>query len=189
MDSSPFMLLSRELRDMIYEYTFTSDYAVKLQTNQIQHPLTRTCVELRRETLDLYFSLTSFNAHLDDGPPTPLIKWMKTMGPEAVLRVKEINIWDMHMLNATLHGTAATNRLLARGTKYDGKPYDLKPTGYCSLNEIDFALREIGLAILRFCVLDDEAEEGVRVKLTSEFAVVSVEARIEGVGRETRVVR
>lgn len=101
MDSSPFFLLPRELRDIIYEYTFTTRYAVTLQTGNIQHPLTRTCAQLRRETLPLYLSLTRFNAHPDQGPwdsvaSEPwqeLISWLQAMGTESVAAVKEIGVW------------------------------------------------------------------------------------------------
>lgn len=93
MDTSPISLLPRELRDIIYEHVFTTPYAVTLQSEHIEHPLTKTCSQLRRETLFMYFSLTRFNAHLDDGPPTPLARWLKTIGPELALRVEEINVW------------------------------------------------------------------------------------------------
>lgn len=117
MDSSPFAQLPRELRDLIYHYTFTtpSDRASTLQDAQIQHPLTRTCRALRDETLALYFSLTRFNAHLDDGPATPLARWLVAMGAQRCLGLREVNVWDMHMLNGVLHGQKAAEAMLRDG--------------------------------------------------------------------------
>lgn len=76
------------------------------------------------------------------------------------------------MHNATLYGAASTQRMLREGRKSDGKPYILQAIGSWSLNDIVVALDELGLGLSRFCVRDDEAEEGARVKLTSEFAIV-----------------
>lgn len=101
MESSSLALLPRELRDIIYQYTFTSPYAVTLQPGHIQHPLTKTCSQLRRETIILYYSLTRFNAHLDDGPATPLVNWLaNTSNNELIFRVEEINIWVINRLSS-----------------------------------------------------------------------------------------
>ena len=117
MDASPFSLLPRELRDLIYTHTFTTpaDRAITLQPSEIQHPLTRTCRALREETLQLYFSLTRFNAHLDDGPATPLARWLVAMGTERCRGLREVNVWDMHMLNGVLHGERAAEGMLRDG--------------------------------------------------------------------------
>lgn len=98
MDPSPLSHLPRELRDLIYEFTFTpckSDQKISLLPGvlHIDHPLTKTCTQIRRETLSLYYSMTCFNAHLQDGPPTPLVGWMRRIGPELVLGVREVNVW------------------------------------------------------------------------------------------------
>lgn len=87
---------------------------------------------------------------------------------------------DLHDRNATLHGAAATKRLLANGHLPSGKHYILHPLGNRNLNGLVPALREIGLSILRFCVLVDEAEEGAQVEETSEFAMVRFGAYVEG---------
>ncbi|KAM3415718.1 hypothetical protein BST61_g9232 [Cercospora zeina] len=115
MELSPLYRLSPELRNQIYEQVFTSRYAVTLQDQKCQHALTRTCRQIRREALAMYYSLTSFNAHLDDGPATPLTKWMKVLGPETVCAIERINVWDLHMLQLTLHGLSATRRIFSTG--------------------------------------------------------------------------
>ena len=75
MDRSILARLSPEIRNTIYEFTFTSEYAVTLRDNAVLHPLTSTCRQLRSETLAMYLALTTFNAHLDDGPALPLARW------------------------------------------------------------------------------------------------------------------
>lgn len=202
MDSSPFSTLPRELRDLIYLHTFTthSDRAITLQHGEIQHPLTRTCRTLREETLALYFSLTRFNAHLDDGPATPLARWLVAMGKEQCLGLREVNIWDLHMLNGTLHGVKATEDILRDGPKlgesslFDGaaeddnddrpSSYALRPvgqdifTGSFYLVEIVLALHPIGLELQRFCKVrpcfrgaGKDATATTKVKQTSHFAI------------------
>ncbi|KAF2212439.1 hypothetical protein CERZMDRAFT_84777 [Cercospora zeae-maydis SCOH1-5] len=116
MELSPLYRLSPELRNQIYEQVFSSRYAVTLQDQKCQHALTKTCRQMRRETLAMYYSLTSFNAHLDDGPATPLTTWIKVLGPETVCAIERINVWDLHMLQLTLHGLSATRRIFSTGT-------------------------------------------------------------------------
>lgn len=41
----------------------------------------------------MYYAVTKFNAHLDDGPATPLAKWLKTQAPELVLCMNGLVIW------------------------------------------------------------------------------------------------
>ncbi|KAI5370771.1 hypothetical protein Slin14017_G016500 [Septoria linicola] len=115
MEASALYRLSPELRNHIYEHVFSSKYAVTLQDQKCQHALTQTCKQLRHETLAMYYSLTSFNAHLDDGPATPLIKWLEVLGAGTVCRIDRINIWDLHMLQFTLHGLSATRQIFSSG--------------------------------------------------------------------------
>ena len=93
MDASNLARLSPELRNCVYEYVFASNYAVTLRTGFIQHELTKTCRQIRHETLQMFMSSTRFNAHLDDGPATPLAQWLRVVGPEVALTIAEINIW------------------------------------------------------------------------------------------------
>lgn len=195
MDASPFSLLPQELRDHIYTLLFTTTYATTLATSRIQHPLTRTCRQLRNETLPLHLSLTRFNAHLDDGPATPLAQWLQTIGPAQCLRLREVNIWDLHMLNGSLHGVRATERMLASGPaagigaaddEGEGKGeggnaqqqhrfYVLKPVGRdifhgtWYLKDIVLALQDIGLMLQRFCEVVEGDDR--QVKQTSHFAI------------------
>jgi hypothetical protein len=165
MEHSILARLSPEIRNAIYEFTFISEYAVTLRDNSILHPLTSTCHQLRSETLPMYLALTSFNAHLDDGPALPLARWLKAMGPDRCLLLGEVNIWDMHMLNAVLHGIETTQRLLQDGTP-EGDPFVLRPLGRqvfhksWYLKDIIPALQSIGLGLARFCIV----EEGDRLK-------------------------
>jgi hypothetical protein len=173
MENSILARLSPEIRNAIYEFTFISDYAVTLKNKEIMHPLTSTCRQLRNETLHMYLALTSFNAHLDDGPALPLANWLKTIGPDRCLLLGEVNIWDLHMLNAILHGVETTQHLLDNGTAA-GDPYVLRPIGRqvfhksWYLKDIIPAFQSIGLALARFCIV----EEGDRLKQTSEFAIM-----------------
>ncbi|GIZ39465.1 hypothetical protein CKM354_000284700 [Cercospora kikuchii] len=127
MELSPLYRLSPELRNQIYEHVFASRYAVMLQHNSCQHALTKTCRQIRRETLAMFYSLTSFNAHLDDGPATPLTRWIKVIGPETVCGIERINVWDLHMLQFTIHGLSATRRIFSTGA-IDHKWYRIHGT-------------------------------------------------------------
>ena len=98
MDGSILARLSPELRNRVYEYVFTSDYAVTLRKGLAQHALTKTCRQIRQETMPMYMSLTRFNAHLDDGPATPLARWLRAVGPEMALLIAEINVWVRYNL-------------------------------------------------------------------------------------------
>lgn len=173
MECSSLARLSPEIRNAIYEFAFISNYAVTLKDNGILHPLTSTCRQIRSETLGMYLTLTSFNAHLDDGPATPLAQWLKTLGPERCLLLHEVNIWDLHMLNGVLHGTETTQRVLREGT-VDGEPYVLRPVGRQVFNkswylkDIILAFQSIGLGLARFCIVED----GDRLKQTSHFAIM-----------------
>lgn len=185
MDASAFALLSPEIRNTIYEYVFSTDYAVTLQTAGIQHSLTMTCRRMRDETLGMYLSLTPFNAHLDDGPATPLARWLESIGPEQCLLLREVNIWDMHMLNATLHGVETTLGMLRDGTK-DGQPYILRPVGRQMfhrswyLKDIILPLQSIGIGLERFCIVSSEGS----LTHTSHFAITRSGESGESNGRE-----
>ena len=173
MENSFLTRLSPELRNLLYEYIFTSDYAVTLENGRIFHPLTLTCRQLRQETLGLYLSLTSLNAHLDDGPIVPLVRWLRAMGPERCLLIRDVSIWDLHNLNGTLYGADATQRELRNGSP-EGQPYVLRPVGrqlfYKNwvFKDIVLTLQSIGLGLARFCIV----EEGDRLKETSRFAIM-----------------
>ena len=121
----------------------------------------------------MYLALTSYNAHLDDGPATPLAQWLLTLGVERCLLLREVNIWDLHMLNGTLHGVEATQRVLSETTD-EGKPYILRPVGRQVFNkswylkDIVLAFQSIGLGLARFCIV----QEGDKLKQTSHFAIM-----------------
>lgn len=104
--------LSAELRNLIYLHTFTSDFAVEFGKVEIQHPLTQSCRQIRRESLAMYYASTKFNAHLRDGPITPLIHWLRVIGRDACLLVREIRLWDMHDNVLTILSPAAALRYL-----------------------------------------------------------------------------
>lgn len=173
MEASIFTRLSPEIRNIVWQYSLSSQYAITLRSNAILHPLTSTCRQIRDETLEMYLDLTSFNAHLDDGPATPLAQWLQTMGSAACLLLREVNIWDMHMLNGTLHGVETTQRMLRQGT-LEGESYVLRPVGRqvfhrsWYLKDIILPLQTIGLGLARFCIV----ENGNRVKETSHFAIM-----------------
>lgn len=187
MNSSPLACLSPELRNAIYEFVFTSDYAITLKTGSIQHAFTKTCRQARQETLEMYYSLARLNAHLDDMPATPLAQCMKNFGREHCLLLREVNVWDMHMLNATLHGEEATRGLLAR-PRVDGEYYVLRPIGSWLLDrgwylkDLIIALHEMGLALQMFCL--DGREE---LRLTSKFAIIRTSSSV-GCGPHSSVM-
>ncbi|KAK3113342.1 hypothetical protein LTR53_009464 [Teratosphaeriaceae sp. CCFEE 6253] len=186
MDASPLARLSPELRNLIYDHCFdTPHQAITLKPGLIQPALALTCRQLRRETLQLYYTLARFNAHLDDGPATPLAHWFTILGRENVLLLREVNVWDMHMLNATLHGADSTARLLGSLTD-EGKRYVLQPTGSWLLNrgwylkELVVALHPMGLEIRNLSTVEIGAEAAPPVltprkpERTSHFALVPV---------------
>ncbi|KAK5703961.1 hypothetical protein LTR97_002974 [Elasticomyces elasticus] len=172
MDDSPFARLSPELRNAIYEAAFDTEFAITLQDNAIQHGITRTCRQLRRETLHMYYSLARFNAHLDDGPTTPLARWLEVLGRNNCLLLREVNVWDMHMLNATLHGLESTQKLL-QSTTAEGK------NGWY-LKHLVVTLHHLGLEIRNLSLVNaplDDPSEGAgsttpKPERTSHFAIV-----------------
>lgn len=121
----------------------------------------------------MYLALSTFNAHLDDGPALPLAQWLKTLGRERCLLLGAVNIWDMHMLNAILHGSESTQRLLQDGTD-TGDAYVLRPIGRqvftksWYLKDLIPAFQSMRLGLARFCIV----EEGDKLKQTSKFAIL-----------------
>ncbi|GAB7359975.1 hypothetical protein MBLNU230_g7499t1 [Neophaeotheca triangularis] len=103
MDNSPMASLSAELRNHIYSYIFDDKYATALANGKTQHAICQTSRQLRQETLAMYYANTRFNAHLDDGPSTPLVQWLSHMDREMILSVREISLWDMHNLILQLY--------------------------------------------------------------------------------------
>lgn len=117
------------------------------------------------------------------------------------------------MLNGTLHGKEATQRLLKQGPPLEDigpseehqaagpwskasvdipeanptQAYVLRPIGNWVFNrgwylkDIILALHSMGLGLARFCITDKTCPEGGegRVKLTSEFAIVSLDSHDE----------
>lgn len=194
--TSPFFTLPRELRDHIYNLTFTNPYATTLSlsptpTTTILHPLTRVSRLLRQETLQLSLNLTRFNAHLDDGPATPLANWLRALGPEKCLWLREVGIWDLHMLNGRLVGERASARMLRGEIEVDDDgggrgTLVLRPVGRdifhgsWYLKDIVLTLRDLGLGLRRFCeVLEDgegrRRQQQQEVKQMSHFAIVPAE--------------
>lgn len=177
MDNSPFVLLSPELRNIIWEYVFRTSlgntHTVTLLDGSIFWPLTRTCRQIRYETLAMHLSLTTFNAHFNDGPSTPLAIWLTTLGPERVLQLREIKIWGLHDLDGTLHGAHATRRALQCGV--DGSSSCvLQPVRsqyyewHRWLGELETTLKVMGLGLAQLCKV---AENGI-VLGTSRWAIV-----------------
>ncbi|KAF2171132.1 hypothetical protein M409DRAFT_19102 [Zasmidium cellare ATCC 36951] len=63
MDNSPLNKLSAELRNQIYELALTSDNPVSISDGSaVQPPLTRTCKQIRSESLLLSYGLNSITA-------------------------------------------------------------------------------------------------------------------------------
>lgn len=97
MDNSPLGRLSAELRNRIYQYTlkiepvcgrpWDRDVYLYPGNRDILYPITRVCRQLRRETLAMYLSTTSFDTiYLDsDGH---LVRWLKALGPVSCSNIK-----------------------------------------------------------------------------------------------------
>ena len=181
MEASLLYRLPAELRDLVYEYVFESKYAIKLEHGSIQHPLTKTCRQLRAETLPMYYSMTRFNAHLDDGPATRLCDWLKTLGSEQCLLLREVNMWDLHNLVATFHGRQASKEKLLSRELEDGEKYALDteddmPVGTRpgSIHEdVTLAFRAIGLDLRSFYT----TKGGQVWSMTSNCAIVPQDER------------
>jgi hypothetical protein len=54
--------------------------------------LTKTCVQIRRESLPMYFSTTRLNAHFVSSID-PLLHFWQSLGADMVLRMNELCIW------------------------------------------------------------------------------------------------
>jgi len=123
MDASLVARLSPELRNKIYEHCFTLPSRVSLGPragpNNAQSALTRTCRQLRHESLYMYYTQTRFSAHLDDGPISPLITWFRAIGPEACLLIQAINIFDMHNHMLSLWSVGTAEEAMAEPSRKD----------------------------------------------------------------------
>jgi hypothetical protein len=87
------MRLPPEIRNLIYEHVFRSPFAVTMSDQAIEHSLTRTCRKVRAESLTMFFTMTSFNAHLADGPVAPLMRWLQALKSENALAIKQLHLW------------------------------------------------------------------------------------------------
>jgi hypothetical protein len=92
MDNSPLLRLAPELRNLIYTFVFTSQYAVTLHDGATQPGLTKTCAQIRRESLSMYFATTRLNAHFIRSVD-PLLHFWQSLGTDLVLRTNEVCIW------------------------------------------------------------------------------------------------
>jgi hypothetical protein len=92
MDRSPLLRLAPELRTLIYTFVLTSEYAVTLHDGATQPGLTKTCVQIRRESLPMYFATTRLNAHFVSRVD-PLLHFWQSLGTDMVLRMNELCIW------------------------------------------------------------------------------------------------
>lgn len=142
--------------------------------------------------------MTRFNAHLENGPTTPLLKWLRGQDPQHLLVISELNVWDLHHLNGTLYGEETARAVLLKGPQDTSKKYILQPVakwvfaehGFQKvLKEIILALHSVGLGLLRFCIVDrsydedddlDDENEEKRVSPTSSFALVWLDSRPAG---------
>lgn len=111
MDKSPLNRLSAELRNRIYDLVFEENFDLHItsprDSHNLQHPLTRTCRQIREETIFVYLSRTKFEAitlSSDYEERTAiltynmekterLIKWMKAQGPAQLKAIKCLQIF------------------------------------------------------------------------------------------------
>lgn len=150
----------------------------------------------------MFYSMTRFNAHLEDGPTTPLTKWLRGLNPQNIDLIKELNIWDLHHLNGTLYGSeTAAEKLQERPPpcalrgekKYILRPLDnwvfAKYGTTKTWKDIMIALYDVGFGLLQLCVVDVDYEDSylddlndtelgeVLVAPTSSFALVRLDSR------------
>lgn len=123
MESSYFARLSPELRNEIYERVFTSSRSRKSLGPRpglldAQHPLTRTCRQIRSESLHMSYAATCFSAHLDDGPIAPLATWFQSIGRDAILLIREVEVFDLHDSQLVLWSPAEAERKAAEESVY-----------------------------------------------------------------------
>lgn len=159
MDASLFARLSPELRNQIYELSYTLPNRVSLgpATGPInaQSALTRTCRQVRRESLLIYYTQARFSAHLNDGPISPLIDWYRAIGPQACLLIPEINVFDMHNHMLSLWSVGMAEEVIANPARRDVS-YRVTDVGRLDKNNVRFnagqyviqlqpALKEMGL--------------------------------------------
>ncbi|KAF2722187.1 hypothetical protein K431DRAFT_284131 [Polychaeton citri CBS 116435] len=204
MDTSPFIRLSPELRNLIYEYTFTSRYKHHLTDGNCQHSLTKTCRQIRQEALGMFYTHTRFNAHLDDRPPAPLLSWLKVIGLHSCLLIRELNIWGLHDVCLTLHSLPAARAFMAVAEVEEQLLFAATATGVTSSSRETqsraiFELRHVtaqscrvtdyladvvdclegmeGLVVRQICVVSDDGDRvECELGLTSAFAMTTDEA-------------
>lgn len=93
MDRSPLARLSPELRNHIYKYVFQPCRLVYLGEywrpgpEELQHPLTRTCRQLRAETLAMNMAYTTFYFE-KTYDRSALCVWLRAIGPETVVNLR-----------------------------------------------------------------------------------------------------
>lgn len=160
MDFSPFARLSPELRNKIYEHVFCSSNRFRVSLgpasgpNNAQSPLTRTCRQMRQESLHMYLANTRFSAHLDDGPITPLIRWFEAIGPEAIALLPQVAVFDLH--DSQLELLSRLGAEMRQAGEADGwswiyQPINADTMGHVSVDAVKYvkplqdALKKLGL--------------------------------------------
>ena len=80
---SSFSSLPPELRNQIYKLVLVSGHRITLfrPHSLVQPALTKTCRQIRRESLGIYYSRNSFYGRIIDYDPTMYIKWRKVASP------------------------------------------------------------------------------------------------------------
>lgn len=182
MEHSVFARLSPELRNRIFSHTFSSDFAVTLHDGNTQHALTKTCRQIRVESLSMYHAMTRFNAHLEDAPVTPVVHWLQSIGQEASLLVREINLWDMRHLLLTIYSPQAMKFILTEVSP-DGDRYALSddcgrlgqfgggnPFSAIYLSELRVALHKMDIDLKQVC----ERQEDGTLGRCSQYAMSDV---------------
>ncbi|KAK5117797.1 hypothetical protein LTR85_008772 [Meristemomyces frigidus] len=101
MENSPLNRISPELRNRIYELVFTPEREVECldsgAVGNIQHPLTKTCRQIRAETLMMDYANTHYSSpgsyywDQDDGGGEELSVWLKKIGPQACSTIRSLH--------------------------------------------------------------------------------------------------
>lgn len=66
----------------------------------------------------MYYAATCFSAHLDDGPVTPLANWFQAIGREAILLIREVEVFDLHDSQLLLWSPAEAERASTKESVY-----------------------------------------------------------------------
>lgn len=91
MDNSGFGRLSAELRNRIYELAFEPITDVDGgKTEELQHPLTKACRQIRAESLTMYYENTCFNLICGPKSRNAACTWLRTMGPGACASLRTL---------------------------------------------------------------------------------------------------